>query len=328
MRGGQPNFNFMSTYWDYESNTLRVYLGRKYNSDFTYENNTPASITISLYDVRGVLSSQRIYNCDYTSEDYHENTNSFHIKLDKNDFYSSNTDVYLKIIVGVSSGTNWYERWYTPPIDWNQEAGTGGETPPSGGSSNITGTITGSGTVDENGNITIDNSINIDTTPITDGLDNVQNSIDETHDYISGDTFDENGNPNDDSLVGKIVNALLRIFIPEDGFFSAYFDELMTWFSDRLGLLSFPFEFIIDFFTRIYSADFSDAVIHIPDLYIPLFEDSGPIFEATDFNFHEFINVDDNLKYIYNLYLIAVDGIIVYGLIKLLLKKYEEVMTK
>ena len=39
-------------------------------------------------------------------------------------------------------------------------------------------------------------------------------------------------------LIDLLVNALKSLFIPRDDFFNTYFEELKTWFSDRLGFLS------------------------------------------------------------------------------------------
>lgn len=128
-------------------------------------------------------------------------------------------------------------------------------------------------------------------------------------------------------LPKKIIDGIAGIFIPSDGFFSDYFNELNSWFSDRLGILYFPFDFIVSFFSRIYTSDFGAPTIEIPAMKIPLFEEYGNIYDGTTFNFMEFVNQNETFKYIYNLYLIAVDGIVIFGLVRLLMRKYEEVTS-
>lgn len=129
------------------------------------------------------------------------------------------------------------------------------------------------------------------------------------------------------NLPKLIIDGIAGIFIPGDGFLGAYFEELNTWFGDRLGILYFPFDFIVSFFNRIYNAEFGAPTIEIPAMKIPLFEEYGNIYDGTTFNFMEFVNQHETFKYIYNLYLIAIDGVIIFGLIRLLMKKYEEVTT-
>lgn len=129
------------------------------------------------------------------------------------------------------------------------------------------------------------------------------------------------------SLPGMILDGIKNFFIPGEDFFSKYFTELNNWFSDKLGILYYPFEFIINFLTKIKDSNFGEPVIEIPDLYIPLFEENGPILKATTFNFNEFIGQNEKLMYIYNTYLICADGLIIFGLIRLISKKYEEVFN-
>ena len=144
------------------------------------------------------------------------------------------------------------------------------------------------------------------------------------------------GTPNESGereggLLGGILDGIKGFFIPSSEFFNNYFNELNNWFSDRLGLLYFPIDFIISFLNRIYSSEFNDVIFDIPDIYIPGYgKDTGcsPIIPAYKFNFTNFVNSNDNIKTIYDMYLLVVDGIIIWGIIQLFSKKYEEVTTK
>lgn len=129
-------------------------------------------------------------------------------------------------------------------------------------------------------------------------------------------------------IVSGILDGIKNLFIPGDNFFKDYFDELNAWFSDRLGLLYYPIDFLINFFNRFINADYGDATIVIPEIYVPFFESAGPIFEGTTFNFNEFVEQNEKIKWMYNTYLIFADGYLIFLLIGLLRQKLEEVMTK
>lgn len=92
------------------------------------------------------------------------------------------------------------------------------------------------------------------------------------------------------------------------------FDELIDYFKDRFGFLTYPFEFIADLFTRILNIQYGEPIIHIPKLYIPT--NNQKIFNGLDYNLNTILD-NSAIKNIYNIYLIAVDFIIVLGVIVL-----------
>ena len=47
------------------------------------------------------------------------------------------------------------------------------------------------------------------------------------------------------------------------------FQRLFDFFSDHFGFLTYPFEFIINLFTRILNINYENPIITIPELYIP-----------------------------------------------------------
>ena len=61
-------------------------------------------------------------------------------------------------------------------------------------------------------------------------------------------------------LIDLLVNALKSLFIPRDDFFNTYFEELKTWFSDRLGFLSYPLELILDLLNRILNINLKSLI--------------------------------------------------------------------
>lgn len=126
-------------------------------------------------------------------------------------------------------------------------------------------------------------------------------------------------------LISLLVDAIKSLFIPSDDFFSTYFTNLQNWFSDRLGFLFYPFELIIDILNDILNIDFSEPQFNIPDINEPF--TGKKLISATTFNFNDLL---DNSVWntVHNIYLILVDAAIVFGLVNLFHKKYEEVTTK
>lgn len=98
------------------------------------------------------------------------------------------------------------------------------------------------------------------------------------------------------------------------------FQELLNFFKERFGFLTYPFEFIADLFNRILNIDYGEPIIRIPKLYIPGSEQK--IFDGYEYNFN---NVLENnvISNIYNIYLVAVDFILVIGVVVL---SYDTIM--
>lgn len=90
-------------------------------------------------------------------------------------------------------------------------------------------------------------------------------------------------------------------------------DYLLQYFKQRFGFLTYPFEFISDFFKRILNINFTEPIIRIPELREPFY--NYKIFNGVEFNFNSLL---DNSFYLYlhNIYLVAVDFILIIGLIK------------
>lgn len=126
-------------------------------------------------------------------------------------------------------------------------------------------------------------------------------------------------------LIDLLIDALKSLFIPGEGFLDTYFSELLNWFSDRLGFLSYPLELILDVLNRILTINFEEPIINIPDIYEP--STNIKIISERSFNFNSLLE-NNTLKTVHNIYLILVDAVIVFGLVNLLKNKLEEVFTK
>ena len=160
--------------------------------------------------------------------------------------------------------------------------------------------------------------------------------------YPSGDTGGVVTNPDggDTDLTGgitgiwqaiinlpkTILDGLVGLFVPSEGFFSAYFDELLTWFEERLGILGYPITFTVDVLNRILDLDFNEPVISWDDMYVPLFEDEVPLIPAGEINFKTLVESNETILNFYNTYLIIVDGLLVFMIIKLIQRKHDEIV--
>lgn len=126
-------------------------------------------------------------------------------------------------------------------------------------------------------------------------------------------------------LVELIIDGLKSLFIPENEYFSNYFDELNNWFSDRLGFLYYPLDVLFDLLNRFLSLSSENLVINIPEIKEPTTD--TVLIKNQTFDFNTLLE-NEVLKNLHNIYLIIVDAIICFGVVNLLYKKYEEVIAK
>lgn len=126
-------------------------------------------------------------------------------------------------------------------------------------------------------------------------------------------------------LIELLVDAIKSLFIPSDDFLGTYFTDLKDWFSDRLGFLFYPFELVIDILNMILDIDFSEPVFNIPDITEPF--SNKKLISATTFKFNDLLE-NNTFNTIHSIYLVCVDVFVVFGLVNLFRKKYEEVTTK
>ena len=126
-------------------------------------------------------------------------------------------------------------------------------------------------------------------------------------------------------LIELLVDAIKSLFIPSDDFFSTYFTDLKEWFSDRLGFLFYPFELVIDILNKILNINFSEPQLNIPDMNEPF--TNKKLISATTFNFNDLLD-NQILNTVHSIYLVCVDAFIVFCLVNLARRKWEEVTTK
>lgn len=126
-------------------------------------------------------------------------------------------------------------------------------------------------------------------------------------------------------LVELILDGLKSLFIPEDGFFETFFEDMKNWFSERLGFLFYPFELIIDILNKMLNINFTEPIFNIPDIKEP-FTDTK-LISATTYNLNNMLS-NSTLENMHNIYLVVVDAIIIFALVNLAKRKFEEVTDK
>jgi len=124
-------------------------------------------------------------------------------------------------------------------------------------------------------------------------------------------------------LFENISNFFLGLFIPENGFFDNFFQELNTWFGDRFGFLYYPFEVIIEILGRF--TNFTPP--SVPQITIPQIELDGQEYIPTQTYAFDFL-ATGIWHTIHQFYLAFMDCLIAFGLLNLASKKLNEVMTQ
>lgn len=94
--------------------------------------------------------------------------------------------------------------------------------------------------------------------------------------------------------------------------------KYVNFFKERLGFLIYPFDLTINTLKRISSIDYDEPKFNIPDIYEPFTQEK--IISATSFKFNDFLK-NDVFKYVYDVYLIIVDAVIIFGVLDLARKK-------
>lgn len=65
---------------------------------------------------------------------------------------------------------------------------------------------------------------------------------------------------------GSFFSNLIGVFVPEDGYFSGWFDRVNTLLSEKLGMLYAPFDLVISTLQAIYSSDSTESGIPFPGI--------------------------------------------------------------
>lgn len=118
-----------------------------------------------------------------------------------------------------------------------------------------------------------------------------------------------------------LLDGLKSLFIPEDGYFGDLLDRLNTFFSDRFGFLYFPIEHLISLTARFLALQDPAPSITFPELGW----DGEVIIPETIYTF-DFLD-EEPWSTVHEYYLMAMDVALIMAFVKLLLRKYEEVIS-
>lgn len=126
-------------------------------------------------------------------------------------------------------------------------------------------------------------------------------------------------------LPNQFLNMLKGLFIPDDNFFTNWFDEFMSFVEMKLGFLATPFTIFIDFIES-YSnlSSNNDVIIEIPDITVPNFEDHV-LIKATSFNWSQTLKSKESLNNLWTLYLDFVDVFLILNFIGLCERIYNRI---
>lgn len=121
-------------------------------------------------------------------------------------------------------------------------------------------------------------------------------------------------------IITGIIDGLKSLFIPSDDFFKTWFDDMYSFFDDRLGFLMLPVDLLVNLIDMVVSADSSNAGIPFPEIQwegtvlIPAQTVKIEIFD-TDFG----KELQDKLYFVGNVIMIG-------ALLSLMHRKIEEVL--
>ena len=121
------------------------------------------------------------------------------------------------------------------------------------------------------------------------------------------------------SFFENIINALISVFVPEDGYFSDWFDRLNTLLSEKLGMLYAPFDLIISTLQAIYSADSTETGIPFPGIQ---WQDTW-LVEPFTFSFDSLGDSFDDLR---EKVYFATDTVLVFTFLLLLQSKIKLIL--
>ena len=133
-------------------------------------------------------------------------------------------------------------------------------------------------------------------------------------DYLAG--IDEDNNP--------IIDFIVRLFVPDENFFSNIFSLMNEFFGETFGVLYYPIEVVFDFLNRFYFAltnDDGTAVLNVPEVKFM----DNVLIPAFTFDFYSILE-DDTFKMLHNIYLMMVDVIFTIMLLILAKNIFSEIV--
>ena len=121
------------------------------------------------------------------------------------------------------------------------------------------------------------------------------------------------------SFFQNVFDTLVSVFVPEDGFFSDWFNRLNTLLSEKLGMLYAPFDLLITTLNAIMNADSTETGIPFPGIQ---WEDT---YLVEPFTFY-FSSLGDTFKDLQGYVYFATDTVLLFAFLYLLQNKIRLIL--
>ncbi len=129
------------------------------------------------------------------------------------------------------------------------------------------------------------------------------------------------------TLGNFIIDGLKQLFIPSDGYFESVANDLSTFFSDRLGLLLYPFDFLVSLGNRIAGLETSEPTCTIPEIaYTDSDDNKYVLIDDQTLNVYDLVGRNDIIIGMHQTYLTVMDGIIAFMLLSLCWKRFDHII--
>lgn len=125
-------------------------------------------------------------------------------------------------------------------------------------------------------------------------------------------------------LIELLIDALKSLFIPEDNFFTEWWNDFKMYIDLKLGFLTTPFEIFINFINSYLDLSEDNIIIDIPEITVPNFEDHV-IIEAQTFNWKELLESKASLNTLWQLYLDFIDVYLILNFLGLCNNTYARI---
>lgn len=150
---------------------------------------------------------------------------------------------------------------------------------------------------------------------------NTQHSEQMQSDQDTRDTIREEEEKSRNFIVDGIIEGLKSLFIPSDEYFKSWFDDMYSFFSDRLGFLMLPIDLLVQLVGIYTGADSSFAGIPFPEFK---WLDGTVIIPAQTVGF-TFLETEWGQEIQSKLYFVG-NVIMIGALLNLMHRKLEEVL--
>lgn len=241
---------------------------------------------------------------------------------------NSGNSLYLQIKYGSTFNTGYFGKFYLASEQYTGD-GTGGNVPEEPGFDDPDGWL--GGLIDS-----IIEGINT----VIEGISNVAQNIASLPSNIASalsglfqqvvSAVTSIGDQITNALVtlgNFIIDGLKQLFIPSDGYFESVANDLSSFFSDRLGLLLYPFDFLVSLGDRIVGLQTSEPTCTIPEIaYTDSDDNKYVLIEGQTLNVYELVGRNDIIIGMHQTYLTVMDGIIAFSLMVLCWKRFDHII--